>query len=143
MSPKEVEKRKPVWITMSEFYLDTELDENDLKRWELPEKYFWVCHVETNAILNCARTGLATKGTVLFTQGIPCSDCTKNVIQAGILEIVVHKQWQEYEQKFNWEKWNESTIRSEKMLTESKINVRVFDKVLGIKAYLDGKIIDV
>lgn len=113
------------------------------ERWERPEKYFWIEHAEKNSILNCARTGRATKGATMFTQGIPCADCTKAVIQAGIVEIVVHKQWQDYERKFNWDKWLDSGMRSTIMLNESGIKVRVFSMVLGLKAMLDGKIIDV
>jgi len=29
---KDIAQRQPVWIALSEFYLDTELDEHDLKR---------------------------------------------------------------------------------------------------------------
>jgi dCMP deaminase len=79
----------------------------------------------------------------MFTQGVPCSDCAKNVIQAGIVEIVVHKQWQRYEQEFNWAKWNESSLRSEVMLKEAKVSIRVFDQILGVEGFLDGKIIQV
>ncbi len=31
-SHKDILQRQPVWIALSEFYLDTELDEHDLKR---------------------------------------------------------------------------------------------------------------
>ena len=32
MEDEEIARRKPVWIALSEFYLDTELDENDIQR---------------------------------------------------------------------------------------------------------------
>lgn len=32
MHPEETERRKPVWLALSELYLDTELDDDDLKR---------------------------------------------------------------------------------------------------------------
>lgn len=113
------------------------------ERWERPEKYFWVKHAEENAILHCARTGRACRGAVMFTQGVPCSNCTGDIIQVGISEIVVHKQWQFFEREFNWEKWKDSCQRSESMLSEAKIPVRVFDMTLGVVAFLDGKIIHV
>ncbi|QLG46141.1 DUF7079 family protein [Costertonia aggregata] len=31
MSPKEIEQRKPIWIAISDFYLDTELDDVSFK----------------------------------------------------------------------------------------------------------------
>ncbi len=113
------------------------------ERWERPEKYFWVSHAESNAILNCSRTGRSTIGSVMFTQGVPCADCANDVIQAGIKEIVVHKQWQDYELAFNWEKWNDSSKRSIEKLSEAKVIIRVFEKTLGEVGVLDGKVIDV
>jgi dCMP deaminase len=55
-------------------------------------------HAESNAILNAARMGVATKGCSLFTAGFnalgrvvstcPCSKCALNIIQAGIKLVV-------------------------------------------------------
>lgn len=115
----------------------------DPARDERPEKYFWFEHAERNSIYVCARYGHSTDKTTMFTQGVPCADCTRAVIQAGVSELVVHKQWQEYEQKFAWEKWLESGKRSTEMLKEAGIPVRVYNGVLGLKGVLDGKVIDV
>lgn len=112
-------------------------------RWERPEKYSWVVHAEDNAVLNCSRLGIKSKGTVMFTQGVPCETCADSAIQGGIVEIVVHKQWQVYEQQFNWAKWNESSLKSEKKLNEAKVKIRVFDGILGVVGFLDGKVIKV
>lgn len=108
-----------------------------------PEKYFWMSHAERNCCFNCANTGRSSKGTTMFTQGIPCSDCADAVIQCGIKEIVVHKQWQKYESEFNWEKWNESSKRSKIKFFESGVKIRVFDGILGMQGMLDGKIIEI
>ena len=113
------------------------------ERWERPEKYDWVVHAESNSILNCSREGIRTQGSVMFTQGVPCSQCADDVIQSGIVEVVVHKQWQNYEQKFNWSKWNESSAKSEKKLYEAKVKIRIFDGVLGVVGFLDGKVIHI
>jgi dCMP deaminase len=113
------------------------------ERWERPEKYFWMSHAERNAIYNCARRGRASEGTTLFTQGIPCCDCADGVIQAGITEVVVHKQWQHYEKEFNWKKWQDSATRSQTKFLEAGIRIRVFDGKIGSHGFLDGKIIDV
>jgi len=108
-----------------------------------PEKYFWFEHAERNSVYCCARYGIRSEGAVMFTQGIPCADCARAVIQAGVSEVVVHKQWQEFETKFYWEKWLDSSKRSSAMLKEAGIQVRVYDGVLGLKGMLDGKVIDV
>lgn len=113
------------------------------ERWERPEKYEWVVHAEDNAVLNCSRLGIKSKGAIMFTQGVPCASCTDSIIQGGIVEIVVHKQWQAYEQMFNWAKWNDSSKKSEKKLREANVKVRVFDGVLGVVGFLDGKVIKV
>jgi dCMP deaminase len=110
-------------------------------RHERPEKYFWYEHSERNCIFSAARFGISTLDSILYTNSIPCSDCTRAIIQSGIKEIVIHKQWMEYEEKFNRSKWNESCNRSEIMLKESNIPIRVFDKFLNVSAFLDGKCI--
>lgn len=63
----------------------------DKERWEKrPEKYQWVEHAERNAIFNAARYGIKTEGCRMYLNWlpIPCSDCTRAIIQAGIVEII-------------------------------------------------------
>lgn len=119
------------------------VDDCKCERLERPEKYFWFEHAERNSIYCCARYGTATAGSVMYTQGVPCADCTRAVIQAGIKQIVVHRQWEKYETEFYWEKWIESGKRSVQMLSEANIPVLRYDGVLGIKSMLDGKIVEV
>lgn len=68
------------------------IDETDQTRWERPIKYAYVCHAERNCIDNCARNGIRTKGSTLYLLGfgpptVPCVECTKTIIQAGIKEV--------------------------------------------------------
>lgn len=61
------------------------------ERWnKRPEKYRWVEHAERNAIYQAARHGFSTVGATMYfnTTGLPCSDCTRAVIQAGVTELV-------------------------------------------------------
>jgi len=113
------------------------------ERWERPEKYEWVVHAEENAVLNCAHEGHCSKGAIMYTQGIPCTRCADACVQGGIIEVVVHKQWQEYEKQFGWDKWIDSAKRSEKKFVEAGIQIRVFDGRLGMQGVLDGKVIDI
>lgn len=47
-------------------------------------------HAERNALINAARKGIATKGSLLYmTCGIPCSPCLVEIINAGVEEIIV------------------------------------------------------
>lgn len=41
-------------------------------------------HAEVNAILQCAKFGVATEGADLYVSHFPCLQCTKVIIQAGI-----------------------------------------------------------
>lgn len=59
------------------------------ERQERPEKYYWMTHAEQNAVVNAARIGVSTEGcTMYLTCGIPCADCAKTIINAGISRIV-------------------------------------------------------
>lgn len=47
-------------------------------------------HGEENAILNAARMGVTTKGTIMYVNcPIPCKNCLIKIINAGIDEVVV------------------------------------------------------
>lgn len=69
------------------------IEEWQLDRWERPIKYKYVSHAEANAIFNAARAGVSVAGSTLYLVGfgpptVPCIECAKAVIQAGITHIV-------------------------------------------------------
>ena len=114
------------------------------ERHERPEKYFWSEHAERNCIFHCARNGISTLGTVLYTQGLPCSDCTRAIIQSGIKEIVLHEGWEhDVSVGITRDKWTESGQRSDIMIYESRVNVRIFSGKLGVKTMINGDIYEV
>jgi dCMP deaminase len=84
-----------------------------------------VNHAEENAILNCALTGVTAKGCVIYSPWLPCSRCTKSIIQAGIVEVV-------YDANFPGNKagessdWKTSMEISHEMLTEVGVIVRAY-----------------
>lgn len=46
-------------------------------------------HAERNAIVNASRMGVSVKGATLYCYcGIPCKDCTIEIINAGIARVV-------------------------------------------------------
>ncbi len=50
-------------------------------------------HAERNAIINAARAGISTKGTIMYMDcGTPCTPCLVEIINAGISEIVITKE---------------------------------------------------
>jgi dCMP deaminase len=51
-------------------------------------KYKTVVHCDLNSIYSCAREGIATKGATMYLTGPPCVECTKGIINSGIIEVV-------------------------------------------------------
>lgn len=45
-------------------------------------------HAETNAIIQAALHGVSTKGATCYVTHFPCLNCTKVLINAGIIRIV-------------------------------------------------------
>jgi len=46
-------------------------------------------HAERNAIYNAARHGTQMEGCTLYVELLPCMDCARAIVQAGIREVVV------------------------------------------------------
>ncbi len=44
-------------------------------------------HAELNALLQCARYGIATQGVDLYCTDMPCRHCARALVQAGIQTI--------------------------------------------------------
>lgn len=51
-------------------------------------KYSRVVHCDTNAIYSAARVGISLVGSTMYLTGPPCSECTKGIINAGIVEVI-------------------------------------------------------
>ena len=52
----------------------------------LNTKYPYICHAELNAILN--NIGMDLRGCKIYTALFPCNECTKAIIQSGIIEVI-------------------------------------------------------
>ncbi|MBI3682291.1 MAG: CMP deaminase [Acidobacteria bacterium] len=57
-----------------------------------PAKYLWIEHAERNAICNAARCGTPLEGCTLYVEIMPCMDCARAIVQAGIREVVISSQ---------------------------------------------------
>jgi dCMP deaminase len=97
---------------------------NDYKeeRYERPEKYYWFEHAERNAIYNAARSGMRLEGsTIILSSGLPCSDCARGIIQAGIARVIcLDPSLDPLSKK---PKWIESFKRSEDLLVEAGVSL--------------------
>lgn len=100
------------------------IDDTQQYRQERPEKYYWFEHAERNAIYNAARIGVSTLDcTMYLTCGIPCADCTRGIINAGIRRIVCETSGGAV-----GEKWEEHTKRSLLMFQEAGVTIEYYDK---------------
>lgn len=72
-------------------------------------------HAEANTIINCARKGFVSKGAIMYMScGIPCMNCMKELINAGIKELVITK-FSYYDKT------------SKYLLENSEVKVRLYD----------------
>lgn len=99
------------------------LNDGILERQERPEKYFWFEHAERNAIYNATLMGVSLDDCRMYTNGIPCADCARGIIQSGIKEVIVDKAWDEG----NSRKWGEEARRSLEMFEETGVGVRYYE----------------
>jgi dCMP deaminase len=112
-------------------------------RSQRPEKYKWYEHGERNALYAAAKYGICTDGAILYTNALPCADCARGIIQSGIKEVYVHKQFSDICDMHQRDQWKGHDNATFTMFEESKVKVVQIDVVLGCKAYFDGKQYDV
>ena len=99
--------------------IDDTLDE----RQERPEKYYWFEHAERNSLYNAALIGVSTKGcTMYLTCGIPCSDCSRGIINSGISKIVCEKVGGAVGNL-----WDEHAKRSLEMFNEAGVVIEYYE----------------
>ena len=99
------------------------IEDNRKERQERPEKYYWFEHAERNAIYNAALIGVSTKGcTMYLTCGIPCADCARGIINAGISKVFIMKEGGAQSKK-----WEESANRSREMFNEAGVKIEWYN----------------
>lgn len=102
------------------------IDDKIDSRQERPEKYYWFEHAERNAIYNAARIGVSTRGTTMYLScGMPCADCARGIINAGIKQIFCERV-----DVTKGEHWAESQERSYDMFIEADVDIRFYDDYL-------------
>ena len=122
---------------------------NDLveERNTRPNKYFWYEHAERNAILSAAHNGISTEGAAMYTNGVPCIDCARSIIQSGIKQVYVHsgftylcQQAIESKQREHWKGHDDITSL---LFQESGVQMLSLDGVLGMRGFFNGVMYDV
>ena len=59
------------------------------------ETHWYVLHAEANAILKVAKSTQSANGATLYITLSPCKECSKLIIQAGIIRVVYHNQYKD------------------------------------------------
>lgn len=54
-------------------------------------------HAEANALLQCAKFGVATNDTEIYVTHFPCIHCCKQIIQAGIKKVYYEHDYRNHE----------------------------------------------
>ena len=93
------------------------------KRYERPEKYAWTAHAEENAIAFAARNGVSLNGSTLYVNRMmPCTRCTRLIIQSGIKEVFVLENAPEETIK----RWEEDNDIAFTMMEEAGVKIHIF-----------------
>lgn len=62
---------------------------------ELGETHWFVLHAEANAILKVAKSTNNSKGATLYLTLSPCKDCSKLILQSGIVRVVFNQLYKD------------------------------------------------
>lgn len=94
-----------------------------------PKKYSFIEHAERNAIYAACRQGEETTGGTLYCPWFACADCARAIIQAGITQVIGHKQMFEHAGEYHW---NESIAFGNEMLKEAGVVTQLYDGAIGV-----------
>lgn len=72
-------------------------------------------HAENNAITQCAVNGVSCKGSTMYITDSPCTMCTKQIINAGIVRVVSKSLYPDE--------------MAREMIEQSGIKFEIFDRV--------------
>ena len=109
------------------------VDDDISERQNTPEKYYWMEHAERNSIL---LSKFPVDGCRMYTNGVPCTDCGRAIIQSGIKEVIVDKYWDDN----NLDIWKDHAKRTVVMFKESGVKLRFWEgNILRIHRFRRGE----
>ena len=92
----------------------------------LETKYPYVVHAEQNAILN---SSASVRGARIYVSLFPCHECTKYIIQAGIIEMIyMHNKYDDTDSIRAAKKMLAAAGVSYRQIEEMSLNVERKDK---------------
>lgn len=105
-------------------------------RYSYPKKKYYFAHSEANAIYFAARNGVNITSSTIYTLAAPCSTCAQAIIQSGIKQVIIHK---EYNNLFeNDSDWCESCKHTKQMFSESGVDLISIEGFFNYKVIVHG-----
>ena len=98
-------------------------------------KYKTVVHAETASILDAAKRGNSTAGATMYGCWVACVDCARDIIEAGITEVVGHH----HPAMDDRPDWNVGIQEAFSLLREAGVKVRTVDGTIGTALRFAGK----
>lgn len=84
-------------------------------------------HAEINALLQCAKFGVATDNAEIYVTHFPCLQCCKSIIQSGIKKVYYAADYKNH--PYAIELFEEAGVRTEKVeLEQVEIELRSDEK---------------
>jgi len=65
----------------------------DVGCWIVDNHCIRTIHAEMNAILQCSIHGVSTQGATAYVTNMPCTNCAKALVGAGIKEVVIFSDY--------------------------------------------------
>ena len=96
------------------------IDDTISARQERPYKYYWFEHAERNCTYSAARVGIPLNGCRMYTNGVPCVDCGRAIVQSGIIEVIYSEKWN----GSNSDHWTEEAKITEELFNEAGVKLR-------------------
>lgn len=110
------------------------LDDENVDRHARPAKYLWTEHAERNAIYAAARNGISINGSKMYLPWFPCVDCSRAIVQAGIVELIA------FQPDLADPQWGEAFVTSIELLREAGVNVRFLEATVFSKRASKAKL---
>ena len=73
---------------------------DNMTRNSFQETKLEVIHSEANALMKLAKTGGGSHGATIYTTHSPCMECSKLILQAGIIRVVYNEIYDSYALQF-------------------------------------------
>lgn len=89
-------------------------------------------HAEMNALLQCAKFGVATEGAEIYVTHFPCLHCCKAIIQGGIKAVYYAMDYKNH--PYALELLQEAGVRTEKVeLEQAKVDLHSKEKITYVE----------